>query len=84
MTVWHLEVARVRVLGAGTHGLGAGELRALVEVAVRDALESTTLPHGRAVRASVRVDAPSLTTGVAIANAVASGVARAVGGRRHG
>ena len=84
MTVWNLEVERVRVRGAGARGLGAGELRALVEVAVRQALESTTLPHGRAARASVRVDVPSLGTGNAIASAVAHGVSRAVGGQRHG
>jgi hypothetical protein len=84
MTIWHLDVDRVRIVGAGARGLGAGELRALVEVAVRNALEMAALPNGRAVRASVRVNVPSLANGAAIANAVAGGVAQAVGGRAHG
>jgi hypothetical protein len=84
MTIWHLDVERVRIVGAGARGLAAAELRALVEVAVRQALERAPLPSGRAVRASVRVYVPSLASAGAIANAVAGGVSQAIGGRAHG
>jgi hypothetical protein len=84
MTIWNLNVERVRIVGAGARGLGAAELRALVEVAVRNALEMAPLPNGSAMRASVRVNVPSLASGAAIASAVASGVSQAVGGSAHG
>jgi hypothetical protein len=84
MTIWDLDVDRVRIVGAGAHGMRAVELRALVEHAVRTALETAPLPHGRAVRASVEVRVPSLSSPAAIAGAVANGVTRAIGGRAHG
>jgi hypothetical protein len=84
MTIWHLDVDRVRVVGADADGMGATELQALVAQAVRTALETAPLPQGRTVRESVEVRASSLTGGVAIAGAVAQGVTRAIGGRTHG
>jgi hypothetical protein len=84
MTIWRLDVERVRVVGASARGLRTGELRALVEAAVRDALETAPLPKGRAVTASVRVNVPSLAGGAEIARAVAGGLSQAVGGRAHG
>ena len=86
MTIWHLDVDRVSITGAHTHGMDAAELRTLVEGAVRSALETAPLPNGRAVRASVEVHAPSLSGRAAIAGAVARGVAQAAagGGGSHG
>ena len=84
MTLWNLDVERVRLVGARSEDLGAAELRALVEGAVRNALATAPLPNGRAMRVSVRVNVPSLASGVAIADAVANGVSQAVGGRGHG
>ena len=84
MTIWHLDVDRVRIVGAGARGLGAAELRALVAQAVQSALETAPLPQGRAVRASVELSVTSLGGGAAIADAVARGVTRAIGGHAHG
>jgi hypothetical protein len=84
MTIWHLDVDRIRVVGAGASDLGAAELRALVEGAVRATLETAPLPSGRAMAASVRHGVPSLAGGPAIAKAVAGGVSQALGGRRRG
>ncbi|HEY3258083.1 MAG TPA: hypothetical protein VGJ64_04450 [Gemmatimonadaceae bacterium] len=86
MTIWNLEVdrVRVRVLGAWAHGLNAADLRAFVEVAVRNVLETAPLPNGRTAHASVRVKVPSLASEATIASAVANGVSHAVGGRAHG
>ena len=80
MTIWHLDVDRVRVVGAGVHDMDAAALRTLVEGAVASALETAPLPNGRAVRAAVEVRVPSLANRAAIAGAVARGVAQAVGG----
>jgi hypothetical protein len=86
MTIWHLDVDRVRIVGAGAHGMDAAALRTLVEHAVRSALATAPLPNGRAVRAAVEVHVPTLSNPAAIANAVARGVTQAVGsgGRAHG
>jgi hypothetical protein len=84
MTLWNLEVDRVRLVGAQAEGLRSAELRSLVEAAVRDALASSPLPKGRAMLGSVRVDVPSLAGGAAIAGAVASGVSQTIGRRNHG
>ena len=86
MTIWHLDVDRVRIMGAGAQSMDAAALRSLVEQAVQSALATAPLPNGRAVHAAVEVRAASLSNGTAIANAVARGVAQAVGGggRAHG
>lgn len=84
MTIWNLDVDRVRIVGAGVRGLRGADLRALVEAAVRDALDAAPLPSGRAMTASVRVNVPSLAGGPRIARAVADGVSLAIGGRDHG
>lgn len=84
MTIWNLEVERVRLVGAASPTLDAIELRALIETAVCSALEQAPLPAGRAMKASVRVNVPPLASSAAIAAAVASGVSQAVGGRAHG
>ena len=84
MTIWNLDIERVRVVGAADHGMGAAELRALVVDAVERALDRASLPNGRAVKASVEVRVPSVASGAAIAQAVAQGVTQAVGGRARG
>lgn len=81
MTIWHLDVDRVRVTGATVHGMDAAELRTLVEGAVRSALLTAPLPNGRAVRASVELRVPTLSSRAAIVGAVARGVAQAVEGK---
>ena len=85
MTTWHLDIDRIRIVGAETHGLDAAELRTLIAHAVQSALLSTPLPQGRAGRAHVGVQVPSLS-GDAIAGAVARSVVQAVSlsGRAHG
>lgn len=87
--VYQVDVDRILIHAPSTaaHQLDTGELRALVESAVGRELRNTPLPSGRTMRASVQIDAPPVTGGGAtsIANAVATGVARAVGGgRAHG
>ena len=84
MTIWNLDIERVRVVGAADHGMGASELRALVVDAIERALDDASLPSGRAVKASVEVRVPSIASGAAIAQAVAQGVMQAVGGRVRG
>ena len=84
MTIWHLDVERVRLVGAQVRGLDPVELRALVEAAVSDALLSAPLPAGRAVKAFVRVETHALGDGTAIARAVAGGVSHAVKGPARG
>jgi hypothetical protein len=86
MTIWHLDVDRVRIIGAGAQGMDVVALRTLVEHAVQSALATAPLPKGRAARAAVEVHVPTLSSGTAIANAVARGVTQAVGdgGRAHG
>jgi hypothetical protein len=84
MTIWYLDVDRVRIVGANAHGIDVAELRTLVDHAVRSALESAPLPNGRAIRESVEVRVPTLSNGEAIAGAIARGVTRATGGPGHG
>jgi hypothetical protein len=84
MSVWNLEVDRVRLVGAQANGLQPAELRVLVESAVRNAFASSPLPKGRAMVGSVRVDVQSLGGGTAIAGAVASAVSQTIGPRNHG
>jgi len=84
MTIWKLDVDRVRLVGARVGGLEPVELRALIARAVERAFETTPLPNGRAMKASVRVPVSASLEGGAIANAVASGVSQAVGGRTRG
>ena len=84
MTIWHVDVDRVRITGANVHGLDVATLRPLVEQAVRSTLEHAPLTSGRTVRASMEVRVATLSTPTAIAGAVARGVARATGGTAHG
>lgn len=84
MTIWNLEIERVRIVGADRRGLQHAELRELVAHAVRDAVQTAPLPQGRAMKASVRVDATALAGGNAIAGAVANAVSQALGGRANG
>ncbi|HKH91621.1 MAG TPA: hypothetical protein VKA54_07450 [Gemmatimonadaceae bacterium] len=85
MTIWHLDVGRVRLVGADVHRLDAAGLRALVEQAVQSALETAPLPAGKTMHASIDVRVPSLASGASVAVAIASGVTRAVGrGHAHG
>jgi hypothetical protein len=81
-TVYQIDVDRVVITGAGAESLGAGELRALIELAVARDVANATLPAGRTMRAAVQVSTSSLTTGggPAVANAVAAGVTRAITG----
>jgi len=79
MTIWSLEVDRVRIVGAGVDAVASTELRAIVAEALENVLETAPLPPGRAARAAVEVRVPSLTSPAAIADAVAQGVARAMG-----
>jgi hypothetical protein len=79
--VYHIDVDRVVVTGAGAEGLGASELRALIELAVAGGLARAPLPAGRTMRTAVQVSAPPIAGGAqAVARAVAAGVAQAVGG----
>lgn len=78
--IHQIEIDRVVITGSGAEGLQAGELRALIEQAVARGLEEARLPAGRTVRSAVEMSTPPLTTGGALAKAVASGVARAVSG----
>ena len=80
--VYQIDVDRVVITGAGTEGLGASELRALVELAVARDLENAQLPAGRTLRSAVQMSSPSLATGggPAVAKAVAAGVTRAISG----
>jgi type IV secretory pathway VirB2 component (pilin) len=80
-----IEIERVVVHGATGDGLRATDLGALVERAVHQALADGSLPNGRAIHSVVNVKAGPLTTGAAIAGAVAMGVSQAMsGGRAHG
>jgi hypothetical protein len=77
--VYHIDVDRVVLVGAGT--LDAHELRGLIESAVRRELAAASLPDGRTMRTAVRATAASLNGGApAVAGAIATGLARAIGG----
>lgn len=80
-TSWQLHIDRVVVTGVTGRMPDSAELRALIEQHVVEAATAAALPAGRAVRASVQIDARSLSGGEAIARAVASGVSQAVASR---
>ena len=84
MTTWHFDVGRVRIKGVNAAAVELAALRPLVEHAVRRALETTPLPSGRTMHASVEVRAAMPSSASSIAAAVARGVANAAGGRAHG
>ncbi|MFD0119443.1 hypothetical protein ACFVZL_36235 [Streptomyces sp. NPDC058320] len=76
-----VEVDRVVVLGTQVADLSTEELRELVAAAVTREVRRTRLPAGRTVRASVRLPArPVDGGGRAVADAIGSGVAQALGG----
>jgi hypothetical protein len=77
---WVIQVDRVVVRGAAP-GLDAGELRALVDTAVGDALRDAPLPGGRTMRLGEVVHAgPGLAEGpIAVSRAIAVGITRAAG-----
>lgn len=77
---WQLRIDRVLVHGATGPMPPAGELRALVEAAIGQALADARLPAGRAVQAAVHMQVPALGQASAVAQAVAQGVKQAVGG----
>jgi len=81
---WHLQIDRILVTGATGKAPGTGELRTLVERAVVDAVAKASWPAGRAAHAAIRVNAPGLGDGPAIAQAVGRGVSQALKGRSHG
>ena len=84
MTVWILNVERVRVVGSGTQEIEAAGLQTLVAHALQTALQTAPLPAGRAMCTCAEVAVPSLANGAAVAGAVALGITRAIGGRPHG
>jgi hypothetical protein len=84
MTIWQIDIERVRVVGADARDLAPDHLRALVAQAVQGSLESAPLPPGRTVRTAIEVSVPSLSGGASVAHAVARGVSRAIGGNAHG
>lgn len=84
MTIWHLDVDRVRITGVSARRVDVTTLGPIVEQAVRTALATATLPAGRAVHASVQLRVPTLSNSSAIAGAVARGVASAARGRGYG
>jgi hypothetical protein len=79
--IWHLDVDRVRIVGASVHGLDAAELRILIERTVHSTVEALPLPSGRTAHALVEVQVSSLSGPSAIASAVARGITQAAGGR---
>jgi len=82
--IWELVVDRVVVHGAPSRELRTTELRAAIERAVAETLATRALPTGRAVHAVIEVHAPRLTSGAAVAGAVAQGVSRAMSRRASG
>lgn len=84
MTIWNLDVDRVQIVGGSVDAVASTELRALVAEALENVLETAPLPPGRAARAVIEVRMPSLTGPAAIADAVAQGVAKAMGGPARG
>jgi hypothetical protein len=82
-TTWQVNIERVVVTGVAPGVVDAGALRGLVERRIAELAAGMALPPGRAMRASVSVEARALRGADAIANAVADGVSRAVGGGRR-
>jgi hypothetical protein len=81
---WDLQIDRIVVTGATGRMPATGELRALIERAVNDAVGNAAWPAGRAAHAAIRVSAPALRDGSSIAQAVGRGVSQALKGRSHG
>jgi hypothetical protein len=81
---WVLQIDRVIVTGVTGKLPDSGQLQTLIQSAVANAVAGAPTPPGRAVQASVRVRAPTLNSGQAIAQAVASGVSQGLKGRSHG
>lgn len=80
--VYRIDIDRVVVVGADTRGMDAGALRELVESAIAHDVAGASLPNGRTMRASVRLDAASLAGGGSVvAKTVSTAVTRAIGGR---
>ncbi|MCY7399443.1 MAG: hypothetical protein LH477_00515 [Nocardioides sp.] len=81
----HIAVERVVVTGASVADLDPARLRLLVRDAVVAGLGDSALPAGRAVHASIQVDAPALgTTNASVSRAVGSGIVRAASGTSSG
>ena len=83
MTTWHIEIGRVRVVGAAP-GIAAADVHAQIAQALQLAFRTSPLPEGRTSRQSVQVRATTLHTAPAVATAVAAGVAHAVRGPARG
>jgi hypothetical protein len=83
-TTWQVNIDRVVVTGVAPGFTDAAALRDLVERRIAGMAEREVLPAGRTMRASVSLEARSLGSPDAIAQAVADGVARALGGGRRG
>lgn len=84
-----LDVAIQRIViagGVGAEGVEAGALRAAIVEEISRRLGTAPLPHARAVRTAVRIQAPPLSLrgpggARAAAAAVASALGTVVGGR---
>jgi len=83
--IYQVDVDRVVIEGVAAP-LDAAALRPLVEAAIARALGQSALPGGRTMHASVQIESRAIVSGgaPAVASAVASGVAQAVGGSRRG
>ncbi len=82
-TTWQVNIDRVVITGV-TPGLkDTGVLRALIEQRIAGTAAAMVLPPGRTMRASVALEARSLSNAAAIANAVSDGVSQALGGARR-
>lgn len=81
-TTWQVNIDRVVVTGVAPGVADAGALHGLVERRIADLAAHVRLPPGRTLRTAMSLEARSLGSTEAIAQAVADGVARAVGGGR--
>ncbi len=82
-TTWLVNIERVVITGAAPGATDTVTLRGLVEQRIASLAAEMALPSGRAMRASVTLEARSLGSADAVAHAVADGVARAMGGGRR-
>jgi hypothetical protein len=81
---YQIHVDRLVVHGVDAARLDAGELRQMVAAAVARELRGAELPAGRSMTAAVRIEAGALPgEGLALAGAIARGVAQGVGGGGH-
>jgi hypothetical protein len=83
-TGWTLQIDRIVVTGVSGKMPGTGELQILIQNAVTDVVAHAAAPAGIAAHATVRANAPALSSGRDIAQAVASGVSQGLKGRSHG